>query len=1263
MRIMGTESECPRCHRKFEDDFRFECPFCGGLIPKGSVRCPTCQIDLHNFGGHDRESVEQKTDTIMNELIQLESSLIKQEKKQLCCPDCSCLLKGTESKCPKCGRALVGENGLTCPICMAPIRKDAKECGRCGAILRAEKATQTRSQGPARPPAPTTPPGPPAIRPIKPGLSELESLLKCPHCGASAKMEATVCPKCNRSLVEKEAPAPPEEIVSDEATKALQTLGEIERQVRKRKSRKLRAGKVTTVEARTIGPGRGLSNGLGQTNGTGRVNGRSKINGTGKVNGRVNGRVNGTGAVNGRSLVNGIGMSNGLRAKANVHSGKRNRMTLRWQFFAVLVAVVITVPTIVYVVYPGQTEPVTVDGDFSEWADAPKFGARTQSGSSSLDIAEWATVDSGTSVYLYVRTEAVPMASGEPECFYLFIDSDGSADTGYRADSIGADYMLKFEGWNGSVQHAETEDRAQGADQYDWNSWENAGPAQATGTGTGIEAKGVLPIVPSASARYVLVSKDSADRTAITYAAPSEGGLLIVELEPSAEAADGVIPSAPSVSIMSARFTCQGSSGFVSEVIPTLSGASPASQIQGFSLSPGGERVMEISIDSSNAAAEQLVTANLLSSSFESDFAAVQITGQPVSVYVGSSPQGIVIDGVFEDWAGKTTIDEDSSQSKNANIDIDSTGNFSTSQSSFFYISVQGELVKGSCVPAFVRKTSGTGGGDHGVPARKTGEDILRVYIDSDSSPSTGLGTVYGSRVIGADHMIEVLGINGRITSSSSWNFSGGNWIQSSVVVLSAKDYSQIEIGVDSILVNGRQDIDFIAEATCWKDEFDRACYNPTGTRTITAHIAGNAHIESWVGGISTSSLATSMSYQRKLFWDGTNFWSFYFDGSDTVCKYSDTGGTTWTSRGAVFTTTGVTEASVWYDSVNNVVYAVGDTGTASSNVYIQKGTVTPSTHSIAWATSDSTLTTSTYSLAGKNTFISRDASGYIWVMSANCTATTPASYDLSVFKSTSLDNIAGTWTVTGGMLVNSAQSTVKGCVLPTGTGSDMWAVYVYSGTVASKKYTGTWGTESVLHVPTGLGENTENAPPSALVDTRGVLHVIYGNDHEQPTGTSKPHIYYRYNTGSAWSAAVALSSTAANQGFKYPTISLDTSSGNLYAFWYDMQTQYVVAKRNVSGTWSAITLNSQTADPKAYLTSVYSVPSPSLICYQWTQNTTAPIHVVFDKIPEFEDVLLPMLLAIFLCMALRRRARALIDTWLQATTRGKRSSNGSACT
>jgi hypothetical protein len=382
------------------------------------------------------------------------------------------------------------------------------------------------------------------------------------------------------------------------------------------------------------------------------------------------------------------------------------------------------------------------------------------------------------------------------------------------------------------------------------------------------------------------------------------------------------------------------------------------------------------------------------------------------------------------------------------------------------------------------------------------------------------------------------------------------------------------------------------------------------------------------------------MSYQRKLFYDGTNFWSFYWDGSNTVYKYSTNGGQTWTAGGSVFKTSGVNEVSIWYDSANNAVYAVGDTSTASLNVYVQKGAVTPSTSSISWAKSDENPSVSTNSLAGKNAFISRDASGYVWILSSDLTQTSPARYDLTSLQSKNANSI-NTWDNRGSMSCAATAETLKGTILPAGTGSNMWAVYIYDGNISSRKYTGSWSSSSTIYTKTGTAGYVDVAPPSALVDSNGVIHVVYGDGHEQPSGTVKPFIQYRYNNSNSWSSAAQLDSAGNTKGNRYPSISLDSSTGNLLVFWIQIDTMAIHCSRNVSGTWSELTLSGQTPYTKQYLTSIYSAPGEQYICFQWTQNTTSPIEVMFDKIPEFSDILIPTgFLVLAIVLMARRKAR-----------------------
>jgi hypothetical protein len=285
--------------------------------------------------------------------------------------------------------------------------------------------------------------------------------------------------------------------------------------------------------------------------------------------------------------------------------------------------------------------------------------------------------------------------------------------------------------------------------------------------------------------------------------------------------------------------------------------------------------------------------------------------------------------------------------------------------------------------------------------------------------------------------------------------------------------------------------------------------------------------------------------------------------------------------------------------------------------------------------------------LGGKNAFVSQDASGYIWVLSSNCTRTTPtATYDLTAFKSQSTNSVTGTWSNIGNMLTtDDGGSNLKGVIVPAGTGSYMWSVYGYGGNVSARKYTTSWSSQTDFTIAdkTDVTTNTDLAPPSAVVDGNGVCRVVYG-DSNTNAAQLRSHIYARYNSSAtAWSAAYALSTVATTDSHRAPTISLDASNNNVFAFWVQVDDNSIVYKKYSAGAWSGTpTAFVSTSHAKYYLTSVYSAPSEARICVEWTQNTTGLIQVIFEKIPEFGDVVVPVFSVLVVFIAVyRRRARA----------------------
>jgi len=292
--------------------------------------------------------------------------------------------------------------------------------------------------------------------------------------------------------------------------------------------------------------------------------------------------------------------------------------------------------------------------------------------------------------------------------------------------------------------------------------------------------------------------------------------------------------------------------------------------------------------------------------------------------------------------------------------------------------------------------------------------------------------------------------------------------------------------------------------------------------------------------------------------------------------------------------------------------------------------------------------------MAGKNTFITKDANGYLWVLSSNCTSDKPGRYWLNAFKSRNVNN-TDSWADTGQMLPwYITADNAKGTIVPAGSGSDVWAVYIYAGYVSGRKYNGTWGADQRIYTLFGSTANTDNSPPSVVVDKKGVVHVILGSGLRVGGGggISTPEIMYYHNNTDQTSFTSGLNldpDVPKGVGGYYPTISLDTSTGDLYILWLQnvlgdptYAPRTMIGRKCVSGTWSNMTIEPQTTFAKQYLTSTYSISGEFKICWQWTQNATAPIEVLFDRtvIPEFSVLTVPLIGSIVILATYARRSR-----------------------
>ena len=660
---------------------------------------------------------------------------------------------------------------VTCPFCGIQVDTALVKCPRCGV-------------------------------PLKP-----QEFLECPECGTRAPEGSKSCPKCGVEFAEEVSAPVPAPVIPLATVQPIKTKIELPARV-------IEPPRTTEVirpiPPRVVPPSAGLTNGRGAVNGTSLQGARGAINGTG--------------------LVNGTGMTNGTKMEAGAGQASRSRrrksIVTRWQFLAVLVALIIVIPTFLLLSY-SRPEGPAVDGDFGEWAKVTKFDMNSPAASADLEVQEWAVENFDGRLYSYIKVAGAMMGSTGVDSFYLFVDEDDSSRTGYYVSGIGAEYVLEFDGWEGQVKSASMKEYSSD-DQNDWSAWSDPVSISVATSSSQLEAMADLPVALTSEARYLLLSQDNLpDQTvSLSYPVPESGGVLILKLVPSATtAASGFIPSSPVVSFADLIMTCEGESGTISSIEPGVTGATSVSQIGEISLSPGASKIAQVLVDTSESPASILVSATIAESGVTSTFSDIIILGDPVKAYVASVPALITIDGAFGDWSGKLLADDDADPILNSNINMTQVASANATTTSAFYVEVRGEVFHGTFVPSMNGKPSGAGGGGGGAvtPARKSGEDILRIYIDSDQSNASGLLVSRSTKMIGADYLIEIKGTNGKVMSSALLVYGPSGWTATTSGVVQGKDDQRLEVGVLTSAIGGGASFDCIIETTDWLGEKDWA--------------------------------------------------------------------------------------------------------------------------------------------------------------------------------------------------------------------------------------------------------------------------------------------------------------------------------------------------------------------------------------------------------------------------------------------------------
>jgi hypothetical protein len=247
--------------------------------------------------------------------------------------------------------------------------------------------------------------------------------------------------------------------------------------------------------------------------------------------------------------------------------------------------------------------------------------------------------------------------------------------------------------------------------------------------------------------------------------------------------------------------------------------------IASFSVVKDTTVVRMVNLDTSGIAPGTLINVDL--ESVEAD-RTVRITGRETRMYVDSCPSNITIDGLFNDWSGglpKISSDIDTG-GIDENVDIERYSSAKDTENAYFYLDVAGDTFGGTFLPKAFRVPPPLG--PPGVPGpaptptvvhhpRISGEDVTRVYIDANSSDTSGNG-IEG---ILADRMIEIKGIHGSITSKKAYEWIWPDWVEVSVDPDVEIDDTQMELGIPIGILGELNATNVIFHTTDWRGSSD----------------------------------------------------------------------------------------------------------------------------------------------------------------------------------------------------------------------------------------------------------------------------------------------------------------------------------------------------------------------------------------------------------------------------------------------------------
>ena len=473
---------------------------------------------------------------------------------------------------------------------------------------------------------------------------------------------------------------------------------------------------------------RGLTNGLARR----RMPPAAPTPPPGRVNGLTSTIVAARrGMTNG--LTNGNGFTNGLGSARFASEGRRGA----WRVYLVpIVAVALLAMPLLLAPESALVSTYGIDGSFADWPARVSL-AEDASLPGGIDLTSAAVRVEGDRFFGFVGTRD-PILPGSPDhlqadVLRAFVDTDGNAATGYRAEGVGAEVLVEIAGAQGRVTSASVLEFT-GADGSDWSGWQAVdSPVVAIGAGadaTRLEFSFLSPAGRNGGSPRVLFESSATGGAADTSGfalSPDRGMLVVSQVSIAPDAFTGgsanlleirLRATQGTATLASLRLTAAGTLPEASLRTATLVDAASSSTLatadryqNGFNLvlaSPltiaASETALRVEVGVDPAATGTLSVSIEKDSDVIVQDAAVYLETLPSDrdrAYAGAVPAGTVIDGAFGEWsqAADDTLNEPTAGG-NPDVDLAKYDSIREGSTVAVYAKVAGRILHGALVPA-----------------------------------------------------------------------------------------------------------------------------------------------------------------------------------------------------------------------------------------------------------------------------------------------------------------------------------------------------------------------------------------------------------------------------------------------------------------------------------------------------------------------------------------------------------------------------------